>query len=60
MGKDEPEQTVYAVEDVGWIHHMWDEHGGELVTGLCLIVALALAAFTGAWAKHKFFPKEKL
>ena len=58
MGQ-EPEQTVHTVEEVGFLHHAWDEVGPQLVTGCCTVVALALAAFVTVWAKHRFFPKDK-
>lgn len=46
-------------KEVGWLHHAWDEVGPQLVTGICTILALAVAAFITVWAKNKFFPKEK-
>ncbi len=56
---NEPEQTVHTVEEVGFLHHAWDEVGPQLVTGVCTIIALAFAAFVTVWAKNKFFPKGK-
>ena len=55
----EQEQTAHTVEDVGWLHHAWDEVGPQLTTGLCTILGLAIAAYITVRAKHKFFPKEK-
>ncbi len=54
MGKDEPEQTTHTVEEVGWFHHAWDEHGGQMVTGVCSIVGLVMVALIGYWAKRKW------
>lgn len=58
MGGEEQQQSVHTVEEVGWLHHAWDEVGPQLVTGVCTIIALAIAAFVTVWAKNKFFPKE--
>ncbi len=56
----EPEQqTLHTVEEVGWLHHAWDEVGPQLVTGVLTGIGLALAAFVTVWSKHKFFPKAK-
>lgn len=59
MGVD-PIQETHTVEEVGWLHHFWDEVGPQLVTGICTVIALALAAFVTVWAKNKFFPTNKL
>lgn len=53
----EIEQHTEEVGWLGWLHHMWDEVGPQLVTGAATIVGLALAAFITAWAKKKYFPK---
>ena len=29
-------------ECIGWLHHIWDEVGPQLVTGLCIIVAAVI------------------
>ncbi len=49
VGKD-PEQTVHSIEEVGFVHHIWDEIGPELTTGVCVIV-VALIAY---WGKKKY------
>lgn len=36
------EQTAHTVEDIGWVHHIWDEVGGEITTGVCLIIVAIL------------------
>lgn len=58
MGRGD-EQTTHTVEEVGWLHHIWDEVGPQFVTGLCSIIALAFAAYVTVWAKNKFFPKHE-
>lgn len=50
MGK--PEQTVHTVEEVGWFHHAWDEHGGQMVSGVCGIM-VALIVYLGVRYKHR-------
>ena len=42
-----PIEEQHTVEDVGWLHHIWDEVGPELVTGLFLLAAAGL----GIWYK---------
>lgn len=53
MGK-ESEQIVHSVEEVGWPHHIWDEIGGELVTGSLMVVGLVVAAVAAVWAKRRW------
>jgi len=54
VGGEIEQQTT--VEELGWLHHLWDEAGPQLVTGAATIVGLALAAFITVWAKNRFFP----
>ena len=42
----EPEQTAHAVEEVGWLHHAWDEVGPQLVTGSSLVL-VAIVGYLG-------------
>jgi len=50
IGGKDPEQTVHSIEEVGFVHHIWDEIGPELTTGVCVIV-VALIAY---WGKKKY------
>jgi len=55
-GSNEPEQTVHTVEEVGWLHHAWDEVGPQLVTGASLIL-VALVGYLGV--RYKATRKKK-
>lgn len=44
-------------EEVGWLHHIWDEVGPQITLGIMTVIGLALAAYITVWAKHKFTSK---
>ena len=54
----EPEQTVHSIEEVGFLHHAWDEVGPQLTTGVCLII-VAILGYLGIRHKSKNKRKSK-
>lgn len=49
IGKETEQHTI---EDGGWVHHVWDEVGPQLVTGVS-IVFVALVSLCAVWMKLK-------
>ncbi len=41
-----------SVEEVGWFHHLWDEVGPQLVSGVCLVM-VAILGYLGLRYKNR-------